>query len=240
MRNYQRTLTSIFICHFALTPEPLVRLSRNFVLRILYTKGNFSPIVPKKCSSSGGPSSLQMTNCSGTEEHIPSRWSFATIRAPPSLWFWSFGGQSSLQMTICKGTEEAGSSGWSFATIPAPPSPCFWSSGEPSSLQMTICKGTEEHEGRQIIRMIICKSLKALIYDGTGWYLVVLGQYGAALVGTWWYWVSITWKCLVLSGTGLIKGFYASIYWKKLMVTLTDQPTDRAKIEQSAFLKVWK
>ena len=26
---------------------------------------------------------------------------------------------------------------------------------------------------------------------GTGWYLVVLGQYGTVLVGTWWYWFSI-------------------------------------------------
>ena len=158
MRNYQRTSTSIFISHFALTPEPLVRLSRNFVLRILYTRGNFSPIVPKKCLWSGGPSSLQMAYCSGTEEHIPSRWSFATIRAPPSLWFWSFGERSSLPMTTCKGREEAGSSGWSLATIPAPPSPWFWSSGEPSSLQMTICKGMEEHRGGQIIQMIICNN----------------------------------------------------------------------------------
>ena len=37
-----------------------------------------------------------------------------------------------------------------------------------------------------------------LIYDGTGsakggtgQYLVVLGQYGALLVGTWWHWISI-------------------------------------------------
>ena len=28
---------------------------------------------------------------------------------------------------------------------------------------------------------------------GTGWYLVVLCQYGAVLVGTLWYWVSIKW-----------------------------------------------
>ena len=38
-----------------------------------------------------------------------------------------------------------------------------------------------------------------LIHDGTGsvwgctgWYLVELGQYGAVLIGIWWYWVSIT------------------------------------------------
>ena len=28
---------------------------------------------------------------------------------------------------------------------------------------------------------------------GTGWYLVVLCQYGAVLVSTFWYWVSIKW-----------------------------------------------
>ena len=42
------------------------------------------------------------------------------------------------------------------------------------------------------------------VEGGTGWYLVVLGQYGAVLVGTWWNWVSITWYCMVLSGNGLV------------------------------------
>ena len=37
----------------------------------------------------------------------------------------------------------------------------------------------------------------------------------------------MTWYWLVLSGTGLIKGFYASIYCKKLMVTSTNRPTNR-------------
>ena len=73
MHNYQRTSTSMFIGHFALTPEPLVRLSWNFVLRILHTMcmsgANFSPIWPKKCWSSGGLSFLQMTICKGTDEH---------------------------------------------------------------------------------------------------------------------------------------------------------------------------
>ena len=54
---------SLFIYHFALTPELLVRLSWNFVLGILYIRGrsgaNFSPIGPKKYWSSGGSSSLQ-------------------------------------------------------------------------------------------------------------------------------------------------------------------------------------
>ena len=46
-----------------------------------------------------------------------------------------------------------------------------------------------------------------LVFDGT-WSVWVI------LVVTWCYWVSITWYWLVLSGTGLIKGFYACIYWK--------------------------
>ena len=50
-----------------------------------------------------------------------------------------------------------------------------------------------------------------LIYDGTGsveggsgWYLVVLGQWEAVLVGTWWYWVSRRRHWLVLGGTGSV------------------------------------
>ena len=37
---------------------------------------------------------------------------------------------------------------------------------------------------------------------GTGWYLVVLGQYGTELVDTWWYWDSIGRYWLILGGTG--------------------------------------
>ena len=40
----------------------------------------------------------------------------------------------------------------------------------------------------------------------TGWYLVVLGQYGVVLVGTWWNWVSIGQYWLVLGGTGSVWG----------------------------------
>ena len=49
---------------------------------------------------------------------------------------------------------------------------------------------------------------------GTGYYLVVLSQYGSVLVGTWWYWVNITGYRLVLSGTWLVYSFYACLYWK--------------------------
>ena len=52
-----------------------------------------------------------------------------------------------------------------------------------------------------------------LIYDGTGsveggtgWYLVVMGQWEAVLVGTWWYWVSRRQYCSVLGGTGSEEG----------------------------------
>ena len=57
-----------------------------------------------------------------------------------------------------------------------------------------------------------------MIYDGTGsvevctgWHLVVLGQYGAVLVGTWWYWVSVTWYRWILSGIGLVQRLNACI-----------------------------
>ena len=52
-----------------------------------------------------------------------------------------------------------------------------------------------------------------LIYDGTGsveggtgWYLVVLGQWEAVLVGTLWYWFSRRRYCSVLGGTGSEEG----------------------------------
>ena len=37
--------------------------------------------------------------------------------------------------------------------------------------------------------------------DGTGWYLAVLGQYGAVLGGTWWYWVSMERYWFIHDGT---------------------------------------
>ena len=60
----------------------------------------------------------------------------------------------------------------------------------------------------------------------------ILGQYGAALVGTWWYWVSTIWYCLELSGTGLIWGFNACIYCRKKMeiwsgVTIAGQTNEQ-------------
>ena len=53
-----------------------------------------------------------------------------------------------------------------------------------------------------------------MVYDGTGsleggtgWYLVVVGQYGAVLVRTWWYWVSMEWNWLVYDDcTRSVKG----------------------------------
>ena len=66
-----------------------------------------------------------------------------------------------------------------------------------------------------------------MIYDGTGsieggtdWYLVVLGQYGAELVYTWWYWDSIGRNWLIRDVTGSVwcgTGWYlvvlVSITW---------------------------
>ena len=49
-----------------------------------------------------------------------------------------------------------------------------------------ICDGTESVKG------------------STGWYLVVLGQYGAELVHTWWYWESIGRNWLISNSTGSV------------------------------------
>ena len=35
---------------------------------------------------------------------------------------------------------------------------------------------------------------------------MVLGQYGAVLVGTWWYWLKIGWYWLIYDGTGPVEG----------------------------------
>ena len=36
------------------------------------------------------------------------------------------------------------------------------------------------------------------IWGGTGWYLVVIGQYDLVLLGIKWYWVSIRLLCLYI------------------------------------------
>ena len=58
-------------------------------------------------------------------------------------------------------------------------------------------------------------TMDIMIYDSTGslqgstgWYLMLLGQYGAILVVTCCYWVSMTWYWLVLSCTGLKMAIY--------------------------------
>ena len=38
------------------------------------------------------------------------------------------------------------------------------------------------------------------------WYLVLLGQNRAVLVGTWWYWVSMERYWLIHDGTGSVEG----------------------------------
>ena len=52
-----------------------------------------------------------------------------------------------------------------------------------------------------------------LIYDGTGsveggtgWYLVILGQWEAVLVGTWWYWFNMERDWLIHDGTWSVEG----------------------------------
>ena len=41
---------------------------------------------------------------------------------------------------------------------------------------------------------------------GTGWYLVVLGQYWSVLIDTCWYWVNMERYLLIYDGTGSAEG----------------------------------
>ena len=44
------------------------------------------------------------------------------------------------------------------------------------------------------------------VYGGSGWYLVVLGQYRLVLIDTWWYWVNMERYWLIYNGTGSAEG----------------------------------
>ena len=54
------------------------------------------------------------------------------------------------------------------------------------------------------------------VYGGTGWYLVVLGQYRAVMVGTWWYWVikGQHWAVLGFILESLIVGRFVVFCWE--------------------------
>ena len=77
------------------------------------------------------------------------------------------------------------------------------------------------------------------VLGGSGWYLVVQGQNWVVQVGTWWFWVSITQYCLVLSCIGSAKGLYACIYWKKWRFgQVTPMPDRQQNIELLSFSTV--
>ena len=88
-------------------------------------------------------------------------------------------------------------------------------------------------------------AMDIMIYDSTGplqgstgWYLMVLGQYGVILVVTRWYWVSITWYWLVLIGIEwywVNKGLLCLYILKELMVTSTNRPTDQPTNQQGKY-----
>ena len=50
---------------------------------------------------------------------------------------------------------------------------------------------------------LVCGS-NGSVWGGVGLYLVILGPYGAVLVGTWWKWVSVGRSRLVLVGNGSV------------------------------------
>ena len=62
-------------------------------------------------------------------------------------------------------------------------------------------------------------------WGSTGWYLVILGQYNLVLFGIKWYWANKGLLCLF-------------ILKKKLMVTSTDQPTDRPTNRQGEYRSI--
>ena len=67
------------------------------------------------------------------------------------------------------------------------------------------------------------------MWGGTGWYLVILGQYNLVLFGIKWYWADKGLLCLYI-----LKKINGDVNQP------TDQPTNRVNIEQSAFSKVRK
>ena len=53
------------------------------------------------------------------------------------------------------------------------------------------------------------------VRGGPGWFLVILGQYRALLVGTWWYWVSRRRCWLIFGGAGSVCG---GIGWYRVVL----------------------
>ena len=78
------------------------------------------------------------------------------------------------------------------------------------SLHLGVCKLAKYEETRPSILCVTHqmnhkrRNYSAVPYEMMNykWYQQVLGQYKAILSGTWWYWVSKNWHCLVLHGTG--------------------------------------
>ena len=84
-------------------------------------------------------------------------------------------------------------------------------------------------------------------------YIMVLGQYRAVVAGIWWYWVSMGQYWLVHRDTGSViltqynlvlfrikwywvdKGLLCLYILKKLMVTSTNQPTNRPTNQQGEY-----
>ena len=63
---------------------------------------------------------------------------------------------------------------------------------------------------------------------------MVLGGTGSVYDDTGWYFVSISWYCLVFGGRGSAKGLYACIYWKKWRFGQVLPMPDRQKTEYRA------
>ena len=171
---------SMFIGHFALTPEPLVRLSWNFVLRIPYTRGRSgaNPIRPKNV---GHPEDRPL--CKGTEEHEGRRiiqmiiCNILCSSVPLILVIWKSvlfandhlqrnGGGRIIQMIICNNF---------YSSVPLI-----------LVIRRTVLFANVKERRKN------CREEQLLI---------VLGQYRPVLAGIWWsgsVWGSTGWKLVIL------------------------------------------
>ena len=91
-------------------------------------------------------------------------------------------------------------------------------------LRKIVREGIQKETGNYILHIYCAWLIKWLVKRETiqlaelyltRWWMVVLDGTGSVYDDTGWYLVSISWYCLALGGTGLAKGLYACIGWKK-------------------------
>ena len=191
-----------------------------------------------------------------TEEAGSSRWSFATIPAPPSPLFWSSGEPSSLQMTICKGIQEHGG-GWIIWMIICN-NPCsyvplilvIWRTvlfvndhlqrNRGIIVARNHCREGQLSRGTIVARDIVGRDIvprKLVARDiDIWWHWVNIGRYWLVFCGTGSVWGTTGWYLVILGQYNLVlfgikwywvdKGLLCLYILKKINGDV-NQPTDR-------------